>query len=331
MQAGEKFLFDMDFDDLEILKEISEQEVGIEAGAEGEDDEPEEEVITFSEEEMNSQRQLAFEEGRKQGVSETLDGIEKNIADVFTRIDETVSGLFQIQREENEQTRKESISVASAIVEKLFSSLDREHGFDEVIKLTEDTLEGLLREPSIIIHVNDALANSMQERLKEFFSSRDFQGQLSVLGDTNLAAGDCRIEWTTGEAERSSRMVLDAAQDILRQNLNSEPPEETGRAEVSAEPGQPQNLPADETGKSDIIGHPAEPGLEEDTDRPAAGATMDEENKGEKLPGTIDSTGPQIEAETPPEAEATDNLAAQMEQAMPPPDAVPSNGDQSSN
>jgi flagellar assembly protein FliH len=338
MQAGEKFLFDLNFDDLDILKEISEQEVEIDEGAESEDAEPEEEIITFTEEEMNSQRKLALEEGKQQGVSETLDGIENNIADVFTKIDETISGLFKIQREENERTRKEAISVALAIVEKLFSSLDREHGFDEVIKMTEDTLEGLLREPAITIYVNGAYADSMDERLKEFLGRRDFQGNVHVTGDTELAAGDCRIEWATGSGKRSSAMILEAAQDVIANNLNSEllapnelpEPDETALPEIIDQPEQPQELPADDTVENDINNISPEPLSEVNTDMPADASPDEAEIKDEESPETIDTGGPQAETEAPADGEATDNLAAQMEQKMPPGE-TPVNGDQSSN
>ena len=175
MQAGDKFLFDMDFDDLDILKEISDQEVAVDETADTEETEPEEEVITFTEEEMNNQRQSALEEGRQQGAAETLDGIENNIANVLTKIDETMSGLFKIQREENELNRKESISVASAVVGKLFSSLDAEHGFDEVVKLTEETLDGLLREPSIAIHVSAPMRTGWRNALGNICSAAIFK------------------------------------------------------------------------------------------------------------------------------------------------------------
>lgn len=331
MQAGDKFLFDMDFDDLEILKEISDQEVSVDETADSEDAEPEEEVITFTEEEMNNQRQQALKEGRQQGVTETLDGIENNIANVFAKIDETMSGLFKIQREDNAHTRKEAISVASAVVGKLFSNLDAEHGFDEVVKLTEETLDGLLREPAIAIHVNDAYAGSMQERLGQYLHRRDFQGKFSVTGDGDMAAGDCRIEWATGSAERSSAMILDAAQDVIAHNLNSEAPAEVEAVlpeipEAIDAPVQPQELPADEASENDTNAAPPEAMGADDTDVAAAPSFQ-----GEEPPGSYETNESQAATEAPAEGEAIDNLATQMEQTMPPPDAAPTNGDQSSN
>ncbi|MEE2760580.1 MAG: FliH/SctL family protein, partial [Pseudomonadota bacterium] len=214
----------MDFDDLEILKEINEQEQEKEEDHSRQDAEPEEDIITFTEEEMNSQRQLAREEGRNQGVTETLEGIENTIAHLFDKIEKTLSGLHAIQIEENARTHKEAISVASAMVEKLFSNLDKEHGFEEVVKLTEDTLEGLLREPSVIIHVDAAYAGIMDERLTEYLSRRDFEGKVSVSGDAHMAAGDCRIEWATGSTERSSRVTLEAVKEVVEHNLNATQP-----------------------------------------------------------------------------------------------------------
>lgn len=327
MQAGDKFLFDMDFDDLDILKEISDQEVAVDEIAESEETEPEEEVITFTEEEMNNQRQQALEEGRQQGAAETLGGIENNIANVLTKIDETMSGLFKIQREENELNRKEAISVASAVVGKLFSSLDTEHGFGEVIKLTEETLDGLLREPAIVIHVNDAYAGRVEERIGEYLRHRDFQGKFSVTGDGDMAAGDCRIEWVTGSAERSSNMILEAAQDVIAHNLNSElaATEETVQAEIPDAPEQAQDMPAEVSSENDANAVPPETIGASDAEAPTKA-----EVEGEEPPETVEAAS-QADAEEPANGEEIDNLDAQMEQAMPPADAAPTNGDQSSN
>ncbi len=328
MQAGDKFLFDMDFDDLEILKEISDQELEVNETAEGEDAEPEEEVITFTEEEMSTQRQQSLEEGRQEGIAETLGGIENNIANVFAKIDETMSGLFKIQREENELNRNEAISVASAVVGKLFSSLDAEHGFDQVIKLTEETLDGLLREPAIVIHVNDAYASQMEERLGDYLGRRDFQGKFSVTGDGDMAAGDCRIEWATGSAERSSAVILESAQDVIAQNLNSEAPAAVEAAQPEAPvapethetidaPEQPQELPADEASEIDTIQAPPEAMTADDAEAPAKPLTQ-----GEEPPETKQAVASENGAEAPADGEAPGNLAAQMEQTMPPPDGV---------
>ena len=328
MQAGDKFLFDMDFDDLDILKEISDQEVAVDETADTEETEPEEEVITFTEEEMNNQRQSALEEGRQQGAAETLDGIENNIANVLTKIDETMSGLFKIQREENELNRKESISVASAVVGKLFSSLDAEHGFDEVVKLTEETLDGLLREPSIAIHVSAPYADRVEERLGEYLQRRDFQGKFSVTGDSDMAAGDCRIEWVTGSAERSSNTILEAAQDVITRNLNSVPPatEESVQPKIPDAPDHVQDIPAEEAIEIDSIALPPEAMGASDAEAPT-----EAEIEGEEPPETVAVANSPAETEVPSDGEAANNLDAQMDQAMPPADAAPTNGDQSSN
>jgi len=325
MQAGEKFLFDIDFDDLEILKEITEQEQGKEEDHGGQDAETEDEVITFTEEEMNSQRQQAREEGRKQGITETLEGIENTIALLFAKIEETLTGLRAIQIEENGRIHKEAIAVASAMVEKLFSNLDKEHGFEEVIKLTENTLEGLLREPSIIIHVDAAYADIMDEHLKEYLGRRDFQGKIVVTGDTNMAAGDCCIEWATGSAERSSSVTLEAAKEVVEQNLNATPPA-SPMISAASEPIQAvsevpephpemdnQKTPAEDAGRNGIMDAPTGPSAPQNAITPSEPTANDVELTYAEQPGVLEFGEAETRAVGPENGvDVTNTLTAQM-------------------
>jgi len=238
MQQNSKFLFDRDFDDLEILNEIAEQEKQIvkeKAVIVAEvEEELEEAPPTFSEEDLEAARNKAFSEGERKGVSETLGGIEKTISEVLIKINDQISELFQRQELGIEILRREAISVSLAAVEKAFPNLEREHGYAEVVETTENMLISLIKEPNITIRVKDIFAAQLGDQIQSFLDDRGFQGHVSVTGDPNLSEGDCNIQWSSGEAERSSAALLDQISSSIVNNVENTPLPGAGNTEALA-------------------------------------------------------------------------------------------------
>jgi flagellar assembly protein FliH len=209
MAGAVKYLFDRDFDDLEILKEIVDQEAletEVEAVVEAEVAVPP--APTFSEEDMAKARRESYERGKKEGSAEALAGIEQKIAATLDKIAGGVENVIQAQSATSEATKHDAAALSVAVVRKLFPKLDAEHGPSEVLAMLQDVLANLLREPRITILVHHEAADGVRVRIGEFLERRGFRGELSIHADTTLGPGDCRIEWLGGEATRDSGALL---------------------------------------------------------------------------------------------------------------------------
>ena len=94
MRNNEKFMFDTIFDELEpILPEVAEEDQ-LAASENEEQREPETEetpLRTYNEADIAAARQEGFEDGKKQGTSEALTGIEKTLIDTLTAITKNLS------------------------------------------------------------------------------------------------------------------------------------------------------------------------------------------------------------------------------------------------
>jgi flagellar assembly protein FliH len=211
MAGAVKYLFDRDFDDLEILKEIVEQEKAEEKAAEdsAEGAEPEEPPApTFSEEDLAKARRESYERGKKEGAADVLAGIEQKIATSLDKIAAGMDGLMAAQAASSESTQRDAAALSVAVVRKLFPKLNAEHGSAEVVEMLKDVLANLIREPRVTILVNPEAGEGVQTRIKEFLERRGFRGELAVRGDAAMSPGDCRIEWMGGEAMRDSGALL---------------------------------------------------------------------------------------------------------------------------
>ena len=64
--------------------------------------------------------------------------------------------------------------------------------------------------PHVVVRVNNELYPATRERLDQIAHARGFEGRLVVLGETDIALGDCRIEWADGGVKRDSAAIATA-------------------------------------------------------------------------------------------------------------------------
>jgi flagellar assembly protein FliH len=208
-----KYLFDRDFDDLEILKEIVEQEA--KEAVEEENDEAAESKAaepppppSYSEEQLAQARRQAYERGKKEGIAETLAGIQQKTENTLEKILLQFETVFGIQKSFNATVEHEAAALTLTVIRKLFPALNDRHGVDEAVAVARDVLANLIREPRIAILVDEAVVDGVRQNLADFLAKHGFQGEFVVRGDSGLGAGDCRVEWMGGNAERNAGTIF---------------------------------------------------------------------------------------------------------------------------
>jgi len=98
----------------------------------------------------------------------------------------------------------EAVEVAVSVGRKLAPALMAREPFAEIAALAADCFRQLVATPHIAVRVNDALYSTTQEKLDEIVRARGFEGRLVVLAESDIAPGDCRIEWADGGINRDS-------------------------------------------------------------------------------------------------------------------------------
>ena len=214
----EKFLFNVSFDD-EVV-------AGPEAVAE-EDIEAEIEMIeeidipSFTEEQVEAARHEGFDRGRDEGIREAADAIETKINDTLGMIGNEFTELFRRQTVGNAETFSDAVNIAVAISRKCFPHFTEHHGLAEVIHMVGDVLKEVLEEPRVIIHVNPTMKEPLSERIGPVAKEANFEGQVLIIDNEEIASGDCRITWSSGSAERDMDSVWARLDQIVEQNLTA--------------------------------------------------------------------------------------------------------------
>lgn len=278
-----KFLFDRSFDEeaKEAPGSAPETEADMAEVAAEDEVEPEQEVPTFSEEEVAAARQEGYAKGKGDGIREAATGIERRIADTLDGVGARLADLLSQAEEARDSTVQSGVSIATAITRKLFPELSRRGAVSEVEAIVAAALERGIEEPRVVVRVDPEIYGQVAEHIHAQAVARGFEGKVLVMEDPDLLQGDCRVEWSNGGAERDSASLWQEIDEIIERNLSltsqdEENPEEgvsgqTGIIEVSSDVG----------GQA---GGPQEPAVSQGGDAPA-------EAPEEALPSDGDGTG----------------------------------------
>ncbi len=221
-----KFMFDTDFDELAEQREKARAKAAAEAamrdaGEPEPEPEPEPEAPTYSEDDLARAREEGLAEGKRLGTEEASSTVDKQIADTLNTIAQQTQSLFEAQTEANEGLTHHAISVAAALVRKLFPTLNHQTAQDQVQSMLETVLAQLSGEPEIIVRVPADLAESLHERIQAVSELSGFRGNIKLLGDPGLTVGDCRLEWSSGGVMRSANDLARELDDIVARNLKT--------------------------------------------------------------------------------------------------------------
>jgi flagellar assembly protein FliH len=126
-----------------------------------------------------------------------------------------------------ERQGHEAIETALTIVRKLFPRLAKAHGMAEIEAVVGESLSRLRDEPRVVVRVADSLLDAVNERVKELAAKAGFEGRIVLIAQDDLQAGDIRVEWADGGAERDSGVLWHQIDDIIERVMGTPRPVET--------------------------------------------------------------------------------------------------------
>lgn len=219
MRQIEKFLFNVSFDEDELARA---EEAAKAAIAETQEESFEEiELPTFSEEELAAARAEGFEAGRAEGAREANEALEARIADTLSQLAGRIDTLFNERVATNAALFDDAVNIALAISRKCFPHLTETHALRAIEDMVRDVLAEILEEPRAMIHVHPDLAPSLNERISALAEASNFEGQVLIIDDANMAMADCRVSWSSGSAERDMKALWQRVDEIVEMNVHT--------------------------------------------------------------------------------------------------------------
>ncbi|MGP0090863.1 MAG: FliH/SctL family protein [Xanthobacteraceae bacterium] len=190
MRGPAKYLFDMDFS----------------AGAKARQVEP---TITLAEHaiKLAEAEAGAYRKGLAEAQTQAQASFQRMAAVALERVGAELSRLHQGLEAVAAGLESEAIEVAVAVAKKLAPELIAREPFVEIAALARECFRHLIGAPHVVVRVNEALHATAREQIEQVARGRGFEGRLVVLGDTEIALGDCRIEWADGGINRDRAAV----------------------------------------------------------------------------------------------------------------------------
>ena len=135
---------------------------------------------------------------------------ERRLVLAFERIAGGVEQLRASLKRVEDTFEAEAVEVALAVGRKLAADLIEKEPFAEITALADQCFREMISAPHIVVWVNSELYSEAKQRLDEIARARGFEGRLVVMSESDIAPGDCRIEWAEGGLKRD-RAATEAA------------------------------------------------------------------------------------------------------------------------
>jgi flagellar assembly protein FliH len=185
MAMPQKFTFDVSFDHIE-----------------GPDASRSRGERRFTRAEIEATRAAALAEGHAAGLAEAAKSAAALTADSLATIARGVATLITAQDATTFDTQRRAMTAMQTIFAKVFPALAAKDALGEVEAFATKCLHEVIDEPRVVLRVANEIYAPLRERIDALAASAGYAGRIVLIAEDALVAGDARVEWADGGAER---------------------------------------------------------------------------------------------------------------------------------
>ena len=172
---------------------------------------------TLSNEELDRMQATARSEGENNSQALTNQALERSIAALTI----AVRAALDTSHAEIENLRDEAAKVALAMALKIAPAALAALPAGDVEIALRQAMHQAIGEPRITLRAAPAVTDVLQPRLDDIAHEEGYEGRISIAADPAMKAGDCRIEWRGGGAERSEQTLEDAIKALIANRFSA--------------------------------------------------------------------------------------------------------------
>jgi len=172
---------------------------------------------TLSNEELDRMQATARSEGENNSQALTNQALERSIAALTI----AVRAALDTSHAEIENLRDEAAKVALAMALKIAPAALAALPAGDVEIALRQAMHQAIGEPRITLRAAPAVTDVLQPRLDDIAHEEGYEGRISIAADPAMKAGDCRIEWRGGGAERSEQTIEDAIKALIANRFSA--------------------------------------------------------------------------------------------------------------
>jgi flagellar assembly protein FliH len=166
---------------------------------------------TLTVEELDRIQAEARAEGENNARARSNEALERSIAALTI----SLRAALDQSHAEIENIRGEAARVALAMASKIaHAALSALPSGDVEIALRQ-AMHQAFGEPRITLRASPVVTEVLQPRLAGIAHEEGYEGRVLIAADPTMRAGDCRIEWRGGGAERSQNTIEEALSTLI--------------------------------------------------------------------------------------------------------------------
>lgn len=224
-----KYLFDLTFDNGQNKK-----------AAEREKPKP-----TFTQEQLDAEKQTSFEQGKQEGQRLMAEDQQQYTNTLLSEISQHLTHVIEQSAAEWDRQVAQLQQLAQIIMRKIMPSYVEKYGLEEIEAIIAKILSDVGREPRLVFRINENLFDTINDKISAIARQQAYAGKVVVLGDPALGPSDCRIEWADGGIERNVQAIWHAIENVMSRVIPANVLDETPPAQASVETTTPET-PASE-------------------------------------------------------------------------------------
>ncbi len=160
----------------------------------------------FTQEEIDHMFSRARQEGMKAGQVRALEAL----AVVTEKLCAVVRESLSAAQGDIESLRAEASEIAFACARKLAPAALAQFPEGEVEKALREAMHQAIGEPRIVLRASKQVIDALSDKFADMAHEEGFDGRIIAQVEQGLGAGDCRIEWRGGGAERCLSVLEEA-------------------------------------------------------------------------------------------------------------------------
>jgi flagellar assembly protein FliH len=176
--------------------------------------------------ELERARAESHAQGRSEALAEAAQATEARLADTLEILTRAIERLAEERARIEGEVERVAVTLVRTVLHRAVPALAAKDPLAELEAFVTRTLGEAFDEPRIVLRVGDALFEPVKLRLPVLSQGAGYSGKLVLLADPALGAGDGRIEWADGGAERDIGRLLTELDRILARSLPAPAPEQ---------------------------------------------------------------------------------------------------------
>ena len=220
---GSRFVFDRVFTEKPFNGDVVLTELGTLAT-------PEDNTPQFTAADIDTARQLGFEDGLRQGREEgRVEGAQAALTEAETRTNaafaalaEQITDLAQQHEEMFNGLAQDCERLVHVILDRLLPELVRRGGGEEILGVVRTALSIACNDPVVEVRVPHDVVEGIRPRIARLTRDLAFRGRVDLHGDSFLTDGMVRVRWLHGGAQRDPDQMLTEVTTIVARVLERE-------------------------------------------------------------------------------------------------------------